>query len=116
MLPTLEPSVLCKDLMVTLDTVKRDMSHIFEKLSTAKRTEAVVRGSFGSSPRGRRPADGPGRLHALDTTGAVGARRSTPLCRAGNPIQFIVRVGRAGQLAQPSIRRPAVSLLENRMA
>lgn len=32
------------------------------------------------------------------------------------PIQFIVRVGRAKQLAQPSVRRPAVSLLKNRMA
>jgi ATP/maltotriose-dependent transcriptional regulator MalT len=29
--------------VVTLDTVKRDMSHIFEKLSTAKRPEAVAR-------------------------------------------------------------------------
>jgi hypothetical protein len=32
------------------------------------------------------------------------------------PIQFIVLVGRARQLAQPSVRRPPVSLLENRMA
>jgi hypothetical protein len=32
------------------------------------------------------------------------------------PIQFIVRVGRTRQLAQPSVRRPPVSLLENRMA
>jgi len=43
LLPTLEPSVLCKDLVVTLDTVKRHMSHIFEKLGTANRTEAVAR-------------------------------------------------------------------------
>jgi hypothetical protein len=32
------------------------------------------------------------------------------------PIQFIVRVGRARHLAKPSIRRPPASLLENRMA
>jgi DNA-binding CsgD family transcriptional regulator len=29
--------------VVTLDTVKRDMSHIFEKLSTTKCTEAMAR-------------------------------------------------------------------------
>ena len=32
------------------------------------------------------------------------------------PIQFIVRVGQARQLARPSIRRPAASLYENRIA
>jgi hypothetical protein len=32
------------------------------------------------------------------------------------PIQFIVRVGRARQLARPSVRRPPVNLLVNRMA
>lgn len=32
------------------------------------------------------------------------------------PIQFIVRVGRARQLAQPSVRRPPISLLANPMA
>lgn len=31
-------------------------------------------------------------------------------------IQFIVRVGRAKRLAQPSVRRPPISLLENHMA
>jgi hypothetical protein len=31
------------------------------------------------------------------------------------PIQFIVRVGQARQLARPSIRRPAASLFENRI-
>ena len=43
MLPTLEPPVLYKDLVVTLDTVNRHMSHIVEKLCTAKRTKAVAR-------------------------------------------------------------------------
>jgi len=42
LLPALEPSVLCEDLVVTLDTVKRHMSHILDKLGTASVAPCVV--------------------------------------------------------------------------
>ena len=34
---------IADELVITLDTVKRHVSHIFDKLGTANRTEAVVR-------------------------------------------------------------------------
>jgi ATP/maltotriose-dependent transcriptional regulator MalT len=34
---------IADELVVTLDTVKRHVSHIFDKLGTANRTEAVAR-------------------------------------------------------------------------
>jgi LuxR family maltose regulon positive regulatory protein len=34
---------IADELVVTLDTVKRYVSHIFDKLGTANRTEAVAR-------------------------------------------------------------------------
>ena len=39
-----------------------------------------------------------------------------PAVQSRRPIQFIVRIGRARRLARPSVRRPAVSFLDDRMA